>query len=364
VPSLSVPPAVADPVEDMSITLLAGRVVSSAPGVQQAVDAERLGFGRVWMPERYTNKEVGVLLGAMGARTERIGLGAGPMSIGSRLPIVTAAIGATMQSVFGSRCTLGLGRGAAPHWYQGHGFGQVGYQEIVDLARMMKSLWAGEVVNYNGPAGRFEGLSMADPLDGPAPKITFFHMGGKKASQVAADPVFDHIGLVNMTRPEVTRQSVDWSRAAAERIGRDPDSLYVISSVTTAPDLDEQQTMIEVAVRVLVYLSFDILGDALVRLNQWEESKVREIRNLPVLSRTTAGTLDQTLTRTELVEAARIIPERWCRDAAAMGPVADCVRHLERYREAGASEINLYGSTPAENAGLIQAWRERSESRS
>src|SRR5690349_9769654 len=105
---------VADVVDDLSITLLAGRVPSAAPGLQQACDAERLGFKRVWVPERYTNKDAGVLLGAMGARTSRIGLATGPLSIGARPPIVTAALGATLQSVFGPRFTLGVGRGGPP----------------------------------------------------------------------------------------------------------------------------------------------------------------------------------------------------------------------------------------------------------
>src|SRR5262245_53235090 len=103
----------------MSITLLAGRIKSSAPAIEDAQEAERLGFKRVWLPERYNSKEAGIVIGAIGASTERIGIGSGPLSAFSRPPIVTAAIGATSQSMFGDRFTLGLGR-SEPLWLQGH----------------------------------------------------------------------------------------------------------------------------------------------------------------------------------------------------------------------------------------------------
>jgi len=34
----------------------------------------------------------------------------------------------------------------------------------------------------------------------------------------------------------------------------------------------------------------------------------------------------------------------------------ECAANLRRFREAGAHEITTYGSTPAQNAGLIAAW--------
>jgi hypothetical protein len=39
------------------------------------------------------------------------------------------------------------------------------------------------------------------------------------------------------------------------------------------------------------------------------------------------------------------------------------VTKLQLYKDAGAHEICFYGSTPAENAGLIRAWREHSLAR-
>lgn len=353
--------ALSEVVDDMSITLLAGKVPSAAPGVPQAVDAERLGFKRVWVPERYSNKDAGVLLGAMAARTERIGVGSGPLSISARPPIVTASLGSTIQSAFGPRFTLGVGRGGPPQWYQGHGFSQVDYPTLIDLSGIIKSLWHGETVNYVGPAGRYEGLSIVDLPKGPPPEVVFFHMCGKKASQVAANPVFDAVALVNMAIPEAVEQSIRWTREEAEKLGRDPDSLYFIAPVTTAPDLDEEQTMVETAVRVVVYLQLPILGAAMARINNWDDKTVNKIKNATTFDSSGTGTLDQAVSRTALLEPAKLVPEKWLRAAAAMGSAADCVRHVQQYRDVGAHEVDLYGSSPAQNAGLIEAWRNRPE---
>ena len=102
---------VAPVVDDMSIYLLAGRVPSAATVITEAEDAERLGFNRVWVSERYSNKEAGVIMGAAAARTSRIGIGTAPIPLGSRPVLLTAALGSTLQSAFGPRFALGVGQG-------------------------------------------------------------------------------------------------------------------------------------------------------------------------------------------------------------------------------------------------------------
>jgi 5,10-methylenetetrahydromethanopterin reductase len=39
--------------------------------------------------------------------------------------------------------------------------------------------------------------------------------------------------------------------------------------------------------------------------------------------------------------------------------VQHCVAKLQQFRDAGADEIATYGSTPGQNAELIDAWRNR-----
>ena len=46
-------------------------------------------------------------------------------------------------------------------------------------------------------------------------------------------------------------------------------------------------------------------------------------------------------------------------DSCAIGTAAECVANLERFIDAGADEVVTYGRTPAQNAGMIEAWRAR-----
>jgi alkanesulfonate monooxygenase SsuD/methylene tetrahydromethanopterin reductase-like flavin-dependent oxidoreductase (luciferase family) len=106
-------------VEDMSIYVLSGRVSTrEAPGVTpvdrgvgDAVEAERLGFRRVFLSERFDLKDAGVQLSAMAGQTTRLEVGTGCMTPASRHPIVAAAFGATMHAVHGPRFVMGIGRG-------------------------------------------------------------------------------------------------------------------------------------------------------------------------------------------------------------------------------------------------------------
>jgi hypothetical protein len=46
-------------------------------------------------------------------------------------------------------------------------------------------------------------------------------------------------------------------------------------------------------------------------------------------------------------------------DTCALGSVDDCVRSLQRFRDAGADEVATYGSTPRQNERLAGAWAAR-----
>jgi alkanesulfonate monooxygenase SsuD/methylene tetrahydromethanopterin reductase-like flavin-dependent oxidoreductase (luciferase family) len=59
-------------VEDLSIWLIPGRVKDPSEAITQAVDAERLGFRRAFLSERFDLKDAGALLGGVLARTSRL----------------------------------------------------------------------------------------------------------------------------------------------------------------------------------------------------------------------------------------------------------------------------------------------------
>ena len=68
--------------------------------------------------------------------------------------------------------------------------------------------------------------------------------------------------------------------------------------------------------------------------------------------------IDHNFHREQLIEVAKLVPDEWMYGTSLAGSLDDCVAKMQAYKDAGADEICFYGSTTAENAGLISAWRE------
>ena len=355
-------------VDDMSATIIGGQVVSTpredthetsyrtpAQGVQDGVDAERLGFRTAYLGERWNFKEAGVILGGVGAKTSRIGLGTCLMLAGSRHPQHFAAFGATMNAAYGPRCILGLGRGVESY-YRGLGIDMAGYQGMIDTANIIRRLWRGETVDYDGPAGKVAGLSFGYPYECPEPPIYYGTFGfGKAAKAIAA--AFDGAYLPPQFTPDATHKVVERIRTECERIDRDPAEVRIIQPVVTAADLDDLETRALAHSRAVTYLMVPPYSTSLMRANGWPQAKAAEIANHAVL-RNREQVPDRGLHRVDLLDPAALVPDEWMRDANALGTARECVESLRRFRDAGADEVCLYGSTPMQNAEVIARWRE------
>lgn len=344
--------------DDLSIFIICGRVqVHEEPGfthvgraLTDAVEAERLGFRRVWLSERFDLKDHGAILSGAAARTTRLGVGTGALAAPSRHPIVTASFGATMNALYGNRFVLGLGRGVPlpdmPEYR---------IAELVDYARVVKSLWNGETATWRGTE-----LKAVDALeDLPRPEIWYCTYGGPKAAAACADPVFDGVMLYPFLTAEAVHAAVTRMRGACEAAGRDPASLHVCHPIVTAPELDDFTTRAYAHARAVTYLEWPGHGEWLTSSNGWDQSVLAELRAHRQFATLTNGAVDQTFHRAQLMEPAKLVPDAWMEESCAIGSVEHCVDVLRSYRDAGADEIAIYGSTPAENAALIAAWRRR-----
>lgn len=359
-------------IEDLSAFIIAGRVRavpsevsetaarSPRQGVQDGVDAEAIGFRRVFLSERWNLKEAGVILGGVGARTSRLGLGTGVIPPTARHPLHAAALGSTMHAAYGPRFVLGLGLGDGGVIKAGNrtGLRSFGYRAIEDYVGIVRGIWAGETVDYDGPAGSWGGLKMDDRHDGPDPEVWFGTFGNPRGA-LAAARCMDGVLLPPNLTPDATKASVARLRDACEAVGRDASTLRIAQCVITCPDLDETETRELCHARALTYLQAPGYGDALVAANGWDPTRLEAIRSHPSLTghQTIA---DNVFHRTELAEPARAVPDEWMESSCAIGSVPDCVAKLAAFRDAGADEIVTYGSTPGQNAGLAAAWAARS----
>jgi len=354
---------------DLSAYIIGGRVVhearpgerdsdarTPAQGVQDGIDAERIGFRRVFLSERWNLKEAAVILSAVAARTERIDIASGIITTAARNPLHMAGMAATMQATFGPRLVLGIGRGN-PGWLNGAGLRMAGYAELTDYVGILRQLWGGECVSYSGPLGEYPQMQLEDVGDLAPPPVWFGTLGQARAAKATA-ACFDGVLLPPVFTPDATESIVGRLRAECERIDRDPSSLRICQSVITAPDLDDIETRTLAHARAVTYLDAPGYGEMLVRLNGWDPAPLARLRAHEQFDGMGTAVSDLSFHRTQLLSPASLVPDQWMEESCAIGPVDQCVKTLQRFRDAGADEIVTYGSTPNQNAALADAWRQ------
>ena len=342
--------------EDLSIWLIPGRTTTPGDAITQAIDAEQLGFKRVFLSERFDLKDAGALLGGVLARTSRLIAGTGIMAVGSRSPLMTASLAATLQAAYGERFVRGLGRSSGPY-LAGQGIRELGFQAFEDYFDILRRLLRGETVSYDGPAGRYEALRTVDPCPVKPPELWATSMGGPRATKLAAR-IADGLILPGFLTSEAVVRVAEMVRSERERVGLDPDSFRILAYMIVAGDLDDEYTRAIAHARFVTYVvGMPVFAQSYVTNNGWDAKQMQTLLEHPQFMAMSRPTADQEFHRGDLLEASKLVPEEWIHDTCAIGSVADCVRKIREYRDAGADEIGFYGSTPAENADVIAAWR-------
>jgi 5,10-methylenetetrahydromethanopterin reductase len=328
-----------------------------AEGIQDGIDAERLGFHRIWVSERYDIKHADVILAGIAARTERIRVGTGAVDPQTRQIWNLAAFGATMHACYGPRLDLCLGLGDDAI-FRHMGLRKATYKEMIEYARLYRELWRGETVSYAGQSGSFEGFSFSGVYDGgEQPRLWLASFANPKGAETIA-AAYDGVMLPPIFTPRATEAAVRRIHEACERIDRDPAEVRIVQAVVTAPDLDEEEARQLAHGRTVSYFVYPGYGENLARVNVWDEDTVRAVRNHPMFTGATKVP-DMMFQRHEMLAPAELIPDEWMRDSCAIGTHEECARSIERFFAAGADEVATYGSTPAQNAELIEAWTAR-----
>jgi probable F420-dependent oxidoreductase len=335
---------------ELGCYLLAGQPDSSREIVQEAAEAERIGLGTAFISERYNKKEAATLSGAAGAVTERIRIATAATNHNTRHPMVTAAFARTMQSLTAGRFVLGLGRGV-PLLQDAYGIPRITTAEMEDFVAVLRRLFRGEtVMSHDGPAGAWPVLHLDSSLDeylslgvvafGP----NTLELGGRCLDQVVLHTYFTD---------ETTARCVDTVKSAAERAGRDPDSVEVWSCYATVGDhVPEEQRLMKLVGRLGTYLQG--YGDLLVRTNNWDVKVLERFRADPVVQSLSGG-LDVIGTVEQLDHVASLIPDEWLK-AAATGSPAACAAAVRSQLDLGCDGVIMHGATPAELAPIVEAY--------
>jgi probable F420-dependent oxidoreductase len=328
--------------------ILPGRVSDPRRGIEEAREAERIGLGCVWISERYASKEPAVLAGAVSQATSKLRI-TGTMYVTMRHPIVSASVGNLMQALSGGRFRLMLAR-AVPAYMAMLGSPPITFPRLADGISIIRRLWAGETVNYDGILGKFPMLKLTDRNEGPPPPIIFTAIGPKALAFAGAH--CDGVLLHPFVTPAGVANSVKIVRQAAEQAGRDPASVRIYHNIVVAPDLPRDEEEAVVGGRAVTYFELPGFGEMIVEINGWDPAALATLRAHPQIAALHGKPADQAFTRQELVEVSRTLPQDWLRDGAAIGTAAACADQLMAFLDAGADEILLHGSAPKDMGRL------------
>ncbi len=329
---------------------LAGGAQDPRSLLQECRDGEALGFGTVFLSERFNVKEIVTLSGAAAAVTERLRIATGVTNHTTRHPMVTASYASTMHRLTGGRFELGLGRGIDRLW-DAIGLPRITSAQLEDVAALYRRLWRGEVVlGHDGPAGNFPFLHLDPEFDLDIP-LLLSAFGPN--SLALAGRVFDGVILHTFFTDETLQRCVRTVREAAEQAGRDPADVKVWSCYLTVGDwLDEPTRLKKTVGRLATYLQG--YGDLMVRTNDWDPAVLERFRADPLVAGF-RGALDAKATTAELEHVATLIPDEWL-SAAAVGSAEHCAAMVQRQLDLGADGVILHGATPAELAPIVRAY--------
>lgn len=320
--------------------------------IDQARAGDDLGLGNLFIGERYATKDLGALAGAVSQVTRQSRIVGGVTHIGTRHPMTLASMGQTLQALSDGRFVLGFGRGSLGRW-RSYGITPPTSEMLEDIADILRRLWSGEQVSYDGPAGTFPDLKVLERPPHDPPPLLLAGVGPNTLD--LAGRAYDGVMLHPLLTPEAVGRAVARVRAAAVRAGRDPEAIAVHATVIVAADRDPSEL---VGARGLGYLLVGGLGEALVDANQWPVDELARIRDHPRFRGLDYNGI-KSIAPAELAEISADLPDEWLTTGAAIGSTADCADRLDDYLDAGATNILIHGSTPDHLAPLVHAFAAR-----
>lgn len=337
---------------NIGIYLLPGGVKDPREAIGQAKTAESLGLGTVWIGERFDTKDLPSIAGAVSQTTTSIQIGAAITPMNIRHPMVLASMGQTLQSLSNGRFTLGFGRSADWRW-KNYGLTPPTLVSMGDVADILRKLWAGETVSYSGPAGDFPNLKLQQFVENPPPKLLLAAVGPKTLALAGAK--FDGAILHPFLSVEAVERSAKIVREAAEKAGKDPASVRIVSTLVTAAGLSHQEAELAIRARGAGYFQVNGLGDALVKMNGWDIGDLAQYRNHPQITALGGKPIDKYLSRQELIELSYTMPEHWIPSTSVSGSARECALKIEEYQSV-CDDILIHGSTAEQIGPLMEAF--------
>jgi 5,10-methylenetetrahydromethanopterin reductase len=339
--------------DELGAYILPGKVTDPRALLTQTAAAEQIGLGTIWAAERWENKESAAICGAVSVVTQKARIVTGVTHFITRHPLVLAGVGGTIQGLSGGRFALGFGRSWGQRWVD-MGLKQQTLAAMADYAMILRRLWAGETVSYEGPAGYYPHIQMADIPVTPPP-IYLAAIGPKTLAM--AGQHFDGVVLHPFLTTAAVTRSRDIVHEAATKAGRKPSDVKIFPTLVVAPDLSDDEADKIINVRAATYFVHRWLAEPVAIANGWDLADIEHLLALPLQNAEIAKhSADEVRAMFDI--ASKALPRHWIEGGSARGSAEFCAERLRDYRRAGGDEILMHGTTPdhPQMAKLIDAY--------
>ena len=330
--------------EGLGVAIGSRRDVSTEAIVSLAQLADRLGYASVWVGESW-GRDAFTLLTMIACHTSKVHLATGIVPVYSRTPALLAQTVASLDAISNGRAILGLGTSGRLVIEQWHGEKfERPLQRTREYIEIIRMALQGERVNYEGHFYQVQRFRMAtEPVQDRLP-IYVASLGPKNlelTGQLADGWLPTWVDVLRL--PEMTQQVVQPALAA----GRSASDVTVAPQVLAlASNTDEENAHARNLARAHMAYYVGGMGtyynDLFRRYGYVEESaRVREAWE--------AGDRER---------AAQSITDEMLDNITIIGDRDDCLRKVEKYRQAGADMPVLsfpHGATPEAMERTLEA---------
>lgn len=312
------------------VGLVLGSMIPPEAIAHTAQQAERQGFGELWLAEDYFF--TGGISGATEAlaATSSIPVGLGIVSAMVRHPALLAMELATMSRSYPGRVLPGIGLGV-PHWLRQMGLypkSQIG--AIRECVTSVRRLLAGEELTEQGDYFTFDQVKLTHPAT-EALDISLGVLGPKllRLSGEIADGTVVSV-LAGVAYLQWLQEQVAAGQEAAGRAGQ-PHRIATFALYA----VDEDGAKAKQAVRDVTAFYLGAVGPTALT----EAYGVND-------------QLEDMLDRGGAETVAREMPDQWVEDLAIAGDPDECAAKIQAFLDAGSDSVILF-PVPFERAGEL-----------
>ena len=313
---------------------------------EAVVEADRLGYGTVWVAEAYGSDAVSVL-GYLAARTTSIGLGAAVLQIPARTPAMTAMTAATLDVLSQGRFSLGLGV-SGPQVSEGwHGVDFAAplsrTREYVEVVRMAL---AREPVSYRGKhhvlprdGGRPIKLSVRPVRDRIAVYLAALGPGNLRLAGAVAD---GWLGLF-LSPGHVGERLKEIASGRAEA-GATLEGFDVVASMPVVFGDDVSACADKVRAHTALYVG----GMGSREHNFYNALAAR------MGFATAAAEVQELYLSGRQAEAAAALPLEFLDQTCLLGPLERVAERLQAFAEAGVTTLSMVEVEPGDTVNKVR----------